>query len=111
MGPVVEYAAQKTNAPIELRIYPGANGSFTYYEDENDNYNYEKGQHSTFTLTWNDKGHVLTISDLKGKFAGMPKQHIFNVVVVKGSHGVNTTVTADADKVITFKGKMIKVKI
>ena len=36
--------------PIELRVYPGADGSFTLYEDENDNYNYEKGVYATIPL-------------------------------------------------------------
>jgi alpha-D-xyloside xylohydrolase len=111
MGPVVEYATEKSNAPIELRIYPGANGSFKYYEDENDNYNYEKGQSATFNLIWNDKTHMLTISDTKGTFAGMAKTHTFNVVVVNGSHGANTGVTTEADKVVIYHGKMMQLKI
>ncbi|MEN9445032.1 MAG: hypothetical protein RIS47_1923 [Bacteroidota bacterium] len=40
MGPFVQYATEKPEAPIELRIYRGANGTFTYYEDENDNNDY-----------------------------------------------------------------------
>jgi alpha-D-xyloside xylohydrolase len=54
MGPVMQYATEKPADKIELRIYPGANGSFKYYEDENDNYNYEKGAKATFTLNWNE---------------------------------------------------------
>ncbi len=53
LGPVMEYATEKPEDPIELRIYPGANGSFTLYEDENDNYNYERANtpRSTFRGT------------------------------------------------------------
>ncbi len=50
MGPFVQYATEKPADPIELRIYPGADGSFTLYEDENDNYNYEKGVYATIDL-------------------------------------------------------------
>jgi len=42
-GPKVQYATEKQWDNLEIRVYPGANGEFTLYEDENDNYNYEKG--------------------------------------------------------------------
>ncbi len=111
MGPEVEYATQKNNDLIELRIYPDANGQFEFYEDENDNYNYEKGQYATFTLNWDDSKRTLTISDTKGHFAGMLQKHTFNVVLVKGAHGSNTGITADADKAVTYSGKAISVKL
>jgi alpha-D-xyloside xylohydrolase len=111
MGPEIEYATQKTNKPIELRIYPGANGQFKVYEDENDNYDYEKGQYATFTLSWNDKLHQLSISDTKGQFPGMQKLHTFNVVLVKGEHGSNTSITANADKTVKYEGKAMAVKL
>jgi alpha-D-xyloside xylohydrolase len=111
MGPEVEYANQKTGKPFELRIYPGANGQFKVYEDENDNYNYEKGQFATFTISWNDKAHELSISDTKGQFPNMLKQHTYNVVLVKGEHGSNTGITAKADKTVTYEGKAMTVKL
>ncbi|MEO6850393.1 MAG: DUF5110 domain-containing protein [Mucilaginibacter sp.] len=111
MGPDVEYATQKTNKVIELRIYPGANGQFKFYEDENDNYDYEKGQFATFSLNWNDKLHTLSISDTKGQFPGMLKQHTFNVVLVNGEHGSNTSLTAKADKTVKYEGKAMSVKL
>ena len=49
-GPRVQYATEKKWDNLELRVYPGADGKFTLYEDENDNYNYEKGAYSTITL-------------------------------------------------------------
>ena len=111
MGPNVEYATQKTNAPIELRIYPGANGTFKYYEDENDNYNYEKGKSATFTLNWNDKNHLLTITDTKGSFPGMMHKHTFNVVVVNGNHGTGGAIAEAADKTVSYQGKALQVKL
>ncbi|WP_183573549.1 glycoside hydrolase family 31 protein [Mucilaginibacter sp. X5P1] len=111
MGPVMQYATEKPANNIELRIYPGANGQFEYYEDENDNYNYEKGASATFKFTWNDKTHQLTISDTKGNFNGMIKKHTFNVVLVNDGHGVNTDAVAKADKVIIYTGKALTVKI
>jgi len=110
MGPNVEYATQNPSGPIELRIYPGADGSFKYYEDENDNYNYEKGKYTTFTFKWNDKLKQLSISDRKGSFAGMQQKHVFHVVLVKPGHGVSGEVTDKADKTISYIGKAVTVK-
>jgi alpha-D-xyloside xylohydrolase len=53
-GPKVQYSSEKKWDNLEIRIYEGANGEFTLYEDENDNYNYEKGAYSTITFTWDD---------------------------------------------------------
>ena len=111
MGPVMQYATEKPAQKIELRIYPGANGQFEYYEDENDNYNYEKGKCVTFKFVWNDKLHLLSISDTKGSFNGMLKTHMFNVVIVNGEHGSNVNAAKSADKSITYTGKALKVKI
>ncbi|NHA08084.1 DUF5110 domain-containing protein [Mucilaginibacter sp. HC2] len=111
MGPHMEYATEKPANNIELRIYPGADGSFKFYEDENDNYNYEKGQYATFNLNWNDKTRKLTISGTQGKFPGMLKSRTFNIVMVKGSHGANMEVTDKADKVVKYAGKALVVNL
>jgi len=111
MGPVMEYATEKPADNIELRIYPGADGQFDYYEDENDDYNYEQGKHVTFTLKWNDQKHLLSITSEKGSYPGMLKQRKFNVVVVNGSHGSDWGTTGVADKTVTYAGTAITVKL
>jgi alpha-D-xyloside xylohydrolase len=111
MGPVMEYATEKPGDKIELRIYPGANGTFKYYEDENENYNYEKGAKATFTLSWNDKLRQLTISATKGSFKGMLKKHTFNVVLVTGAHGSNTGEADKIDKTVVYTGKPLVAKL
>jgi alpha-D-xyloside xylohydrolase len=111
MGPVMQYATEKPADTIELRIYPGANGEFKFYEDENDNYNYEKGAKAIFTLSYNDKLRKLTISETKGSFPGMLKQRTFNIVIVKGVHGSNTAVADKIDKSIKYIGKQMVVNI
>jgi alpha-D-xyloside xylohydrolase len=110
MGPKMEYATQRPADTIELRIYPGANGSFKLYEDANDNYNYEKGAFSTFIFTWNDANKQLNISERKGSFPGMLQQRVFNIVVVSDTHGIGVD-EAKADKLIKYTGKAITVKI
>ncbi len=110
MGDVMEYATEKKPDTLELRIYPGANGTFTLYEDENDNYNYEKGRFATISFTWNDAQQLLTISNTKGDFNGRLKQRVFNVVLVKENHGTDINATK-ADKSIVYAGKEMQVKL
>jgi alpha-D-xyloside xylohydrolase len=104
MGPFLQYSTEKPSDPIELRIYPGADGSFTLYEDENDNYDYEKGLYATIPLHWNDARHQLTIGARKGEFPGMLTKRSFQVVVVGKSHGTGVEVTGNPDKVVSYTG-------
>lgn len=111
MGPVIQYATEKPADLIELRIYPGANGQFDYYEDENDNYDYEHGQYGTFKFVWNDQKRQLTISPEKGSFTGMLKKRTFNIVLVNGSHGSGPMEAAHADKTVEYNGHALTVKL
>lgn len=111
MGTVMEFATEKPADTIELRIYPGADGKFDYYEDENDNYNYEKGNYATFKLSWNDKLRQLSISDTKGNFPGMIRKHTFNVVLVKEDHGSNVGVANKIEKAVSYVGKSVTIKL
>jgi alpha-D-xyloside xylohydrolase len=109
MGRVMEYATEKPADTLELRIYPGANGVFKYYEDENDTYNYEKGQFATLNFNWDDNKRTLAISDTKGSFPGMLRNRTINVVLVKPDHGIGEGETVQFDKTVTYAGKAIKV--
>jgi len=111
MGPFVYYATEKPADPIELRIYPGADGSFTLYEDENDNYNYEKGQYATIMFTWNDRQKILTISDRKGNFQGMLKERFFNIVLVKENHGTGVEIYSKPDNTLKYNGNKLEITL
>ncbi len=111
MGPFVQYATEKPADPIELRIYTGADGSFTLYEDENDNYDYEKGVFATIGFHWNDAKHLLTIDRRHGKFPGMLRTRSFRIVLVGESHGTGVEVTANPDKVVAYKGQKLVVRL
>ena len=110
IGPSVQYATEKKWDNLEIRIYPGANGKFVLYEDENDNYNYEKGVYSTISFNWDDNKKVLTISDRNGSFPGMLNERKFNIVIVGRNKGVGENLIDQPDKVITYAGKKLTVK-
>ena len=99
LGPDVQYANENKYENIDIVVYPGDDADFTLYEDEGDNYNYEKGIYSTIRLTWNDKAKTLTIGKRQGTFPGMPYKRTFNVRVTGGK-----TMTVE------YNGKKVVVK-
>jgi alpha-D-xyloside xylohydrolase len=109
LGPDIEYASEKPSDPVEIRVYRGANGSFTLYDDEGDNYSYEHGGHATIPFTWDEASHTLTIGDREGKFPGMAETRTFRVVFVAEGHGVGGDLTANVDKSVTYTGKRLVV--
>ncbi len=111
MGGFLQYATEKQADVIELRIYPGADGQFVLYEDENDNYNYEQGKYATIGFTWNDKTRTLYISEQKGVFNGMLKDRKFNIVLVRPGIGTGVGIAAAFDNTVQYTGKQILVKL
>ncbi len=109
MGPDVEYAAEKPADPIELRVYPGADGAFILYEDENDGYAYEKGAHATIPITWDEAKRTLTIGARSGRFPGMLASRTFRVVFVGGAHGVGLAPSDAVDKTVAYDGAPVTV--
>ena len=105
VGPDVEWAAEKPADPIELRVYRGANGDFTLYEDENDNYDYEKGVYATIPFHWDDTQRLLTIGTRRGQFPGMLQQRTFRIILVGANHGAGIESTERADAVVRYSGK------
>lgn len=102
-GPAVQYTGEKKWNHLDIRIYPGADGEFTLYEDENDNYNYEKGMYSTIRFHWDDAKRQLTIEDRDGKFPGMLKSRKFSICLIEDgkNKGMETGVPA---KTVSYSG-------
>lgn len=109
MGPFVQYANQK-NGPIEIRVYPGANGEFTLYDDEKDNYNYEKGMFSLINFNWDDAKQKLTIGAREGSFSGMTTKMTYKVILVDKDNGTGLSNVKKA-KTVTYSGKKMTVKL
>ncbi|MGA2116236.1 MAG: glycoside hydrolase family 31 protein [Bryobacteraceae bacterium] len=109
MGPDLEYASEKPADPIELRVYTGASGDFALYEDENDNYNYEKAAYATIAIHWDDGRKQLTIGERQGSFPGMLASRTFRVVFVGPRHGEGTAPAAQPDKIVPYSGKAVTV--
>ena len=109
LGPDIEWSTEMPADPLELRIYRGADGDFKLYEDENDNYHYEKGVYATIPLHWNDSSGILTIGDRKGEFPGMLQRRTFRLVFVRENHGVGVGPSDEPDKIVQYSGTTVEV--
>ena len=103
-GPIKQYAMEKSEEPLEIRVYSGANSEYSLYEDEGDNYNCENGAFSLIKFSWDDKAGKLTIGAREGSFNGMQESRKFNVVIVKDGE------TTSAQEV-AYSGEEVSVTI
>lgn len=112
VGPEMERSDEKSAETIDLYVFAGHDGSFTLYEDENTNYNYEEGRYATIPMIWNERQHTLTIGARKGSFNGMLKSRQFNIIVVSPTHvqGIDIDHAAKG-KVVKYNGARVAVKL
>ena len=108
-GPEVQYSSEKPWDDLEIRVYPGADGSFCLYEDEGDNYNYEQGKFSTINFYWDDAKRTLRIAGRSGSFKGMLKKRQFRIVVVNEQSGPGHQPMRGA-RAVAYKGKKMTVQ-
>lgn len=80
-----EYADAQIGGPITVTVYPGADASFLFYEDEGDNYNFEKGEYMTIPLEWDDSARRLTVGERQGRFRGMSETREIQVKTPSGA--------------------------
>ncbi len=98
MGPAdLQYATERSDAPYEIRIYPGADSSFTVYEDDNETYAYERGERATYELKWDDAKRTLRIGARQGSFPGMVATRELKLVLVSTGAATERTVRYHGD--------------
>ena len=104
MGKVIQNTTQAQN-DLTIYVYAGKNGSFTLYEDENVNYNYENGKFSKIEFTYNDTNKSLSIAQREGSFTGMEKQRKFRVVYINSNNQQGIDSKTDKATEINYVGK------
>jgi alpha-D-xyloside xylohydrolase len=103
-GPEIQYTTEKPADPIRLFVYTGSDGLFTLYEDENVNYNYEKGHFSNIPFTYSERDKVLNIGDRVGEFSGMLKTRTFEIVWRGKYKPLGIDFKAETDTIVTYNG-------
>jgi alpha-D-xyloside xylohydrolase len=111
VGPEIQYTSQKPADPITLMIFAGKDGSFTLYEDENTNYNYEKGAYALIPFSYDEASKMLVIGTRKGQFTGMIAKRTFNIVLVTPGQPGKLKFDVTPDKVITYDGTELKIEL
>jgi len=109
MGPMVQYATEQPDAPHEVRVYPGADGRFTVYEDDNETFDYEKGAYATYELVWNDAARTLSISARKGGYPGLVAQRRLDIVLVTPANAAAIE-PAVVTKSVNYTGQAVVLK-
>jgi alpha-D-xyloside xylohydrolase len=111
MGKIIQYASEKPMDTIEIRIYKGQNCDLNLYNDEGDNYNYEKGNYTIIPFKWNEKSQSLTIGAMQGSYQGSLKKRVFHIVYVSESHGIGAGESMERKEVIyNGRSKIVTVK-
>ncbi len=111
LGPIQEWHDQIPDAPVELRIYPGADGAFVLYDDAGDGYGYEQGECSRIHLSWDDEAKTLTLGAREGSYPGMPARRTFHVVRVGPGRGVGLESEAEPEATINYEGREVRVAL
>lgn len=110
-GPELQWTGEKTGDPIEVRVYRGADGVFTLYDDAGDGYGYEQGERATIGIHWNDEEGILSFDARQGSFPGMATQRTFRVLWVGPGHGHGMPIDHPADVEVLYDGSAIAVEI
>ena len=110
-GPALQYTSEKPADPIRLFVYTGSDGSFNLYEDENINYNYEKGKFAIIPFTYNEMNKTLTIGKREGEFKGMLNNRTFEVIWISNTKPVGLDSSSKPDTVVKYDGSKQVVKM
>jgi alpha-D-xyloside xylohydrolase len=109
MGPRSAQSTEDSKDPTEIRVYPGANGRFTYYEDGGDGYGYERGAYAKIRMSYDASIGGLTLGRRRGRYRGMPRSRRLRVVFVGQGHGTGATETPRA-QLVTYHGGQVVVR-
>ncbi|HET8823841.1 MAG TPA: TIM-barrel domain-containing protein [Terriglobales bacterium] len=97
LGPVKEYVEEKSDEPLTVHVYPGADGSFTLYEDDGRSFNYRRGEWMGIDMSWNDAQRVLQMKLASGSKMLPPLRRAMQIKV------------AEKQKEIKFNGQPLEV--
>jgi len=95
LGPVRPYADAPSDEPLELRVYPGHDGSFTLYDDAGDGYGYQRGEKSTIEVQWIERNRRLRIGARQGTYPGMPGAFAMKIVCASAPESASQLIRYD----------------
>ena len=97
-GRDIQHSGEDTGGYLKVLVYPGADASFTLYEDDGTSMDYLDGEQLRIPLEWDDDSRTLTIGRSEGGYDGMPAVRQIDVCV-------------DGDtRSVTYSGRKIRLK-
>lgn len=111
VGPEIQYTTEKQPNLIDLYVYTGADGNFELYEDENVNYNYEKGKFAIIPFRYDENQKKLFIGDRQGTYPGMLSTRKFNVIVVSRKNPVGFLSEKVKGTLVEYNGKQVEINV
>jgi len=111
VGPFVQYASDQPAAPYEIRVYPGADGRFTLYEDDGETYAYERGERATYELVWDDATATLSVGARQGSFPGLVASRELRVVLMDPAQGAAGASGPGAARSVRYSGQAVSVSL
>ncbi len=110
-GPEVQYSSEKAWDDLEIRVYPGADGTFTLYEDQLDGYGYKQGASTEIPFRWDEQTQTLIIGARTGRFPGMLQQRRFRIVKVSAENGYGDQPAARIDQTVSYDGSEVSIPL
>lgn len=110
-GPAVQYTDQRRADTLTLYVYTGSTGSFTLYEDEGNNYQYEKGVYATIPFAYNETDKTLTIGRREGHFPGMLTSRTFQIVWITPGHPGGIELKPGQGDTVLYTGGRIELRL
>jgi alpha-glucosidase (family GH31 glycosyl hydrolase) len=98
LGPVKQYVEEKSDEPLTVHVYPGADGILTLYEDDGRSFDYRHGEWMGIDMSWDDAGRVLRMKLASGSKMLPPLRRAIQIRV------------AEKQKQVEFNGQPIEVR-
>ncbi|HUF22854.1 MAG TPA: TIM-barrel domain-containing protein [Vicinamibacterales bacterium] len=99
-GPVKEWTTQRVDAPLELMVYPGADGHYTLYEDDGASFEHRRGAFMKTEVSWDDSSRQLSMRLSRGSRSMVPGGGRRIILRVAGT---------DLVEQVTFTGRAVRV--
>jgi alpha-glucosidase/alpha-D-xyloside xylohydrolase len=73
-GPVVQHTGEiGETTPLDITVYPGADGAFEYFDDDGSSFDYRNGAWLGLTMRWDDAAERLSIELTPGSRLEAPR--------------------------------------
>jgi len=79
LAPYMDYTSQKPVDPLTVRVFTGADGDFSVYEDAGEGQGYKTGAFRFTALNYTNSSRTLQIGAAQGTYPGAPTQRAYDL--------------------------------